>query len=307
MKPSEENVQGRKPKPAWLRKRIAGGADFEAVRKLVQKSGLHTVCQEARCPNIWECYSQRTATFLILGERCTRNCAFCAVTHGTPEMVDPEEPLRVARAVDCMGLDYAVVTSVTRDDLEDGGSSHFARTIGKLRQQRKGIQIEVLIPDFLGDPGAIGTVVKACPDVLNHNLETVRRLYPAVRPQADYERSLSVFRIAGQTDAAMVLKSGIMLGLGEKSSEIEEALQDLYSAGCRILTLGQYLQPTAANAPVSRYLTPGEFDRWREKALSIGFEQVASGPFVRSSYQARQVFSRLRNDHHQQTIERDRR
>jgi len=262
LKPSERPLAEKRtvqPKPAWLRKRIATGSGFEAVRELVKSGDLHTVCQEARCPNIWECYSKRTATFMILGERCFRNCGFCAVAHGQLEPVDPEEPQRVARAVSRMELDYAVITSVSRDDLADGGATHFARTVEQMRKQRAGIQIEVLIPDFLGDTTAIGVVVKARPDVLNHNMETVRRLYPAVRPQASYARSLVVFRIVKNVDATMITKSGIMLGLGERKDEVEETLRDLLAAGCHILTLGQYLQPTAEHLPVQRYLPPEEF------------------------------------------------
>ncbi len=282
------------PKPPWLKRRLPAGSDFEAVRSLVDKGRLHTVCQEAKCPNIWECFSHHTATFLIMGSRCTRNCGFCAVASAAPQPLDPDEPMRVAEAAARMDLAYVVVTSVTRDDLPDGGAAHFAATIRAIHRRKRGTRIEVLIPDFKGDPEALKVVLRARPDVLNHNLETVPRLYANVRPQADYRRSLTLLERAGRADAGTVTKSGLMLGLGEAAAEIRSTLEDLRQAGCRMVTLGQYLQPTAAHLAVERYVTPEEFDRWRDAALEMGFAEVASGPFVRSSYHAGEMYHRSR-------------
>lgn len=290
----DKQAQGGEPrvkKPHWLRRKLPSGPDYEQVRALIGSSELHTVCQEARCPNQWECFSCRTATFLIMGPRCTRNCRFCAVEHGPLGPPDPEEPARVAEAAARLGLRYVVVTSVTRDDLPDGGASCFAAAIRAIRRSIPDAQVEVLIPDFQGDPAALRTVVEARPDVLNHNLETVPRLYPSVRPGAVYERSLELLRRAGGFDSSLALKSGLMLGLGETSEELLDTLRDLLEAGCRLLTLGQYLQPTARHLPVERFIPPEEFDRWKEIALEAGFTQVASGPFVRSSYHARDLYS----------------
>jgi lipoic acid synthetase len=263
------------------------------VRGLIEKGRLHTVCQEAKCPNIWECYAHQTATFLIMGSRCTRNCRFCSVTPGPPEPLDPLEPTRVAEAAARMGLKYAVVTSVTRDDLPDGGAAHFAATIRELRRLIPGIQVEVLIPDFQGDDSALLTVLAARPDVLNHNIESVPRLYPQVRPQADYLRSLALLKRAREFDAGIATKSGLMLGLGEEAQEVRRTLQDLRAVDCRILTLGQYLQPSPEHLPVVRYVPPEEFENWRTSALEMGFAEVASGPFVRSSYHAKESFNAL--------------
>ena len=278
------------PKPQWLKRRLPTGPAYEQIRAMIRDGALHTVCQEAKCPNQWECYSNRTATFLILGAKCTRNCRFCAVDHGPEGPPDPEEPQRVAEAARTMGLSYVVVTSVTRDDLADGGASVYADTIRALHDRIDKVQVEVLIPDFQGDRSALETVVSAGPEVLNHNLETVPRLYERVRPQAVYKRSLALLRRVRGIDPTMPTKSGLMLGLGETDAEIEQTLADLLSAGCRMLTLGQYLQPSRAHLPVARYVPPEEFDNWRRRALSMGFSQVASGPFVRSSYHARDLF-----------------
>jgi lipoic acid synthetase len=280
-------------KPDWLKRRLPAGEAFNQVRALIEAGRLHTVCQEARCPNIWECYSHRTATFLIMGERCTRNCRFCSVAAGPPGPLDPQEPARVAEAVEGMGLTYVVVTSVTRDDLSDGGAGHFAATLHEIRRRVPGAQIEVLIPDFQGDPAALETVLRARPDVLNHNIETVPRLYPRVRPQADYRRSLELLRRAGEIAPGIPTKSGLMLGLGERPEEIRRTLQDLRVAGCRILTLGQYLQPSPEHLPVEAYIPPDDFESWRKAALDIGFSEVASAPFVRSSYRAKESFNAL--------------
>ncbi|MCU0604032.1 MAG: lipoyl synthase [Desulfobacterales bacterium] len=281
-------------KPAWLKRRLPAGEAFNQVRELIEAGRLHTVCQEAKCPNIWECYSHRTATFLIMGGRCTRNCRFCSVSPGLPEPLDPDEPERVAEAVERMGLRYAVVTSVTRDDLPDGGAGHFAATLHEIRRRAPGVQIEVLIPDFQGNPAALDVVLRARPDVLNHNIETVPRLYPRVRPQADYRRSLELLRRAGEIAPGTPTKSGLMLGLGERPEEIRQTLLDLRAAGCRILTLGQYLQPSPEHLPVEAYVPPDDFENWRRDALEMGFSEVASAPFVRSSYHAKESFNALK-------------
>ena len=277
-------------KPPWLKRRLPTDSSFQEVRGLIEKGRLHTVCQEAKCPNIWECYAHQTATFLIMGSRCTRNCRFCSVAPGPPEPLDPQEPTRVAEAAARMGLRYAVVTSVTRDDLPDGGAAHFAATIRELRRLIPGTRVEVLIPDFQGDRSALLTVLAARPDVLNHNIESVPRLYPQVRPQADYLRSLALLKRAREFDSGIATKSGLMLGLGEEAQEVRRTLQDLRAADCRILTLGQYLQPSPEHLPVIRYVTPEEFEDWRTSALQMGFAEVASGPFVRSSYHAGKSF-----------------
>lgn len=277
-------------KPPWLRRKLPQGPVYEQMRGLINKARLHTVCQEAQCPNQFECFSQKTATFLIMGSKCTRNCRFCSIDDNPTQPPDPEEPLRVAAAAEKMGLRYVVVTSVTRDDLDDGGASLFAQTISALKNRIRGVQVEVLIPDFKGDKAALHQVLEAHPDVLNHNIETVPRLYETVRPQADYQRSLRLLRRANAFDAAMPVKSGIMLGLGERADEIWQTMIDLYQSGCTVLTIGQYLQPTRHNLPVARFVTPEEFEKWKETALEIGFQQAASGPFVRSSYHARTLY-----------------
>ena len=279
-------------KPPWLKRRVPSGATYQETRGLIQKTHLHTVCQEACCPNLGECFSQGTATFLILGDRCTRNCRFCAVAHGPIEPPDPEEPQRVAEAVHTMKLRYAVVTSVTRDDLADGGASFFAETIRKIREKTAETRVEVLIPDLRGDLESLKTVLEARPDVLNHNVETVPRLYATVRPGAVYQRSINLLKNAHHRDPSIPTKSGLMLGLGERPEEVQQVLNDLLQAGCRILTLGQYLQPSAEHLPVDRFVTPEEFEEWRKKALEMGLQEVASGPFVRSSYRAQEIFER---------------
>ena len=273
-------------KPPWLKKRLPSGPAYESVREILKNCHLHTVCQEARCPNQWECYAARTATFLIMGPSCTRNCRFCAVTHGMVYPLDALEPSRVANAAQYLGLSYVVITSVTRDDLPDGGAGHFAATVLAVRERLPEAGIEVLIPDFQGNPEALRLVLNAKPDVLNHNVETVPRLYPAVRPEAAYPRSIDMIRQAGDMAPHIQTKSGLMLGLGETSEEIRRTLTDLRNAGCRILTLGQYLQPSSEQLPVERYVPPEEFDDWKAEALNMGFLKVASGPFIRSSYHA---------------------
>ncbi|MGB5987423.1 MAG: lipoyl synthase [Desulfobacterales bacterium] len=283
----------RTPKPAWLRRPLPKGPAYESVRKLIRDGQLHTVCQEAKCPNQFECFSQHTATFLIMGGICTRNCRFCNVQGGTPRPLDPQEPLRVAQAAQTLKLRYVVVTSVTRDDLADGGAAHFAATIAALRQRIEKVQVEVLVPDFRGELSALATVLEAGPHVLNHNLETVARLYPRVRPGADYQRSLDLLAAASRHSAEIPAKSGLMLGLGEQEAEICHTLADLRSHGVRLLTLGQYLQPSTDHLPVERYLPPEEFHRWRRIALEMGFSDVAADPFVRSSYRAKELYRRM--------------
>jgi len=275
--------------PPWLKIAHPGEEVADQVESLLVDLGLHTVCDQAQCPNRPECFSQRTATFLILGGVCTRNCSFCAVSSGRPAPPDPEEPAKVARAASQLGLRFVVVTSVTRDDLPDGGAGQFAATIGALRNLEPAPRVEVLVPDFQGEADSLQTVLDAGPDVLNHNLETVPRLYPAVRPQAGFDRSLQLIHRASR--AGLLTKSGLMLGLGERRNEVEETLRRLRQAGCRLVTLGQYLCPGEGHHPVVRYLSPGEFDDLGELARRMGFSGVASAPLVRSSYRAGNLFS----------------
>ena len=283
-------------KPPWLKRRLPTGPTYEKVRTLLSKSRLHTVCQEARCPNLWECFSRQTATFLIMGPCCTRNCRFCNVAHaresGPP---DSGEPVRVAEAIQSLGLSYVVITSVTRDDLPDGGAGLFAKTIKEIRERMPYTLMEVLIPDFQGNEDALQTVLEAHPHVLNHNLETVPRLYPLARPEADYRRSLGLLKRVKQYDSFIPTKSGLMLGLGEFPEEVEKTLRNLLDAKCSILTLGQYLQPTRSHLKVERFIPPEEFDNWKKAALKMGFSEVASGPLVRSSYRARDLYQSLTN------------
>ncbi len=283
-----------KKKPPWLKRRLPSGPEYEQTRRLISQGCLHTVCQEAQCPNMFECFSQHTATFLILGDKCTRDCRFCAVQHGPDQAPDPDEPARVAQAAVEMGLEYVVITSVTRDDLTDGGAAVFAATIEMLREKAPGIQVEVLIPDFQGSAPALHTVLDAGPHVLNHNIETVAKLYPRVRPQADYQQSLDLLRNAHAYAPHIATKSGIMLGFGESDDEIRQTLEDLRRHHCRMVTIGQYLQPSKAHHPVVRFIPPEEFERWGEVARQMGFAQVASGPFVRSSYHAKESFEYIK-------------
>lgn len=287
--PAPADTSARRPKPPWLKVKFPANGSFFQVSDILKKHRLQTICQSAKCPNITECWTARTATFLILGDTCTRNCSFCAVKKGTPPALVDDEPAKVAEAVDSMDLDYAVVTSVTRDDLPDGGARVFARTIRAIREQRPGTRVEVLIPDFGGSEEALAEVIAARPDVLNHNLETTAPNYPRInRPVGNYERSIKVIERAARTGA--LAKSGIMVGLGETSAELDQAFQDLNTAGCRLLTVGQYLQPTKDNPPVARYYTPEEFEDLRERALRVGFAEVAAGPLVRSSYHAHRLY-----------------
>ncbi|MBI4868947.1 MAG: lipoyl synthase [Candidatus Wallbacteria bacterium] len=277
-------MTGPGERPSWLRVKAPGGDGFRAVLATVREAKLHTVCESARCPNQGECWSRGTATFMILGNVCTRSCGFCAVETGRPTELDLDEPRRVAEAVAAMGLGYAVVTSVNRDELADGGAGIFARTVRAIRAAVPGCRVELLIPDFRGDPEALATVLQVRPDVLNHNTETVPRLYARVRPQADYARTLQV--LARSAESGVPTKSGLMLGLGETKAEVLQVLEDLRSQGCSILTLGQYLSPGPGYLPIARWVPPEEFDELRVAALELGFAHCESGPLVRSSYHA---------------------
>ncbi len=273
-------------RPEWLRVRAPGGENYRDVKSLVESQRLHTVCESARCPNVGECWQHRTATFMILGDVCTRRCGFCAVAKGGPGPVDYDEPRRVAEAVAALRLRYAVITSVNRDDRKDGGAGIFAMTIQAIRQRLPGCKVEVLIPDFQGSRVALDAVLAAGPDVLNHNLETVGRLYRRVRPGARYERSLGILFYAKKARPESPTKSGLMVGLGETNEEVLQAIRDLRDHRVDILTVGQYLRPSATHLPVERYVTPAEFDGFRSAGLEMGFTHVESGPLVRSSYHA---------------------
>ena len=280
----------QKPKPPWLKRRFVFNASTKEVNDLLRDLTLHTVCQEAHCPNQSECFGNHTATFMILGDNCTRNCTFCAVAHGTLEIPDPGEPQRVAEAVSRLGLRYVVLTSVTRDDLSDGGGSHFAATIKAIRSVARDILVEVLVPDFQGSTQALATVVAAQPAVLNHNLETVPRLYPAVRPQADYQRSLWLLDEVKRLRPETTTKSGFMVGLGERKQEVSSLLRNLRQANCDLVTIGQYLRPSQEHHPVVDYIHPEIFKAYQQEAEALGFSGVASGPYVRSSYQAEKLY-----------------
>ena len=281
---------GTTAKPEWLRVRMPGGPRYQQLRTLMREQRLNTVCEEAHCPNIGECWEAGTATFMILGDVCTRACSFCAVTTGRPAALDYEEPVRVAQAVAAMGLGHAVVTSVNRDDAPDGGAKVFADTIRWIRRLSPGTTVEVLIPDFNGDWQALATVMDAGPEILNHNTETVPRLYPKVRHKASYERTLELLERAKMLDPNAVTKTGVMLGLGETRAELRETMADLRMVEVDVLTVGQYLRPARSprHPPVERFVPPAEFAELREEALALGFRHVESGPLVRSSYHAEQ-------------------
>jgi lipoic acid synthetase len=286
--------------PNWVRETVARakrGLDkkgIEQTRGLLNRLNLATVCESAGCPNRGECFSQRTATFLILGEICTRRCTYCAVNHGrTPQPPDDSEPERLIQAISELGLSHVVITSVTRDDLPDGGADHYARVVAALHRQLPWVRIELLIPDFSGSGQALEKVLTAQPDILAHNMETVPSLYGQVRPGADYVRSLALLRKAKEFSPQVITKSGFMVGLGENDREIEELLNDISVAGCDMLTIGQYLSPSLAHRPVARFLESKAFESWREKALGLGFKSVAAGTLVRSSYKAPLFFREL--------------
>ncbi len=274
------------PKPEWLKARAPVGENYHNLKRLARSLGLHTVCESAQCPNIGECWRHKTATFMMLGNLCTRRCGFCAVPKGRPEPIDFDEPRRVAQAVAALGLEHAVITSVNRDDDNLGGARAFALVIEEIRRQAPGCRVEVLIPDFQGDEGAIRTVVEARPEVLNHNTETVPRLYRVVRSGARYERSLELLRYSKELNPTGVTKSGVMVGLGEETRELLEVFRDLARVGCDILTIGQYLRPSRDHLPMARLYTPREFAELKTEALRMGFRHVESGPLVRSSYHA---------------------
>ena len=283
-------TSGTRPRlPPWFKVRLQQGPDYQKIRQVVDRLGLHTICEEARCPNIWECWNNRTATFLILGDICTRRCHYCSVTTGKPVAVDRDEPFRVAQAVQAMRLRHAVITSVNRDELDDGGATIFAETIRQVRQLNPTCAVEVLIPDFEGDRAALRTVAGARPEILNHNIETVERLFPSIRPQGKYRRSIDLLDRAKRL--GMKTKSGLIVGMGETEDEIREVMRDLRSVGCDILTIGQYLQPTRQHLPVSRFYHPDQFVSFKEEGLALGFRHVEAGPLARSSYHAEQQAS----------------
>jgi lipoyl synthase len=281
-------------KPPWLKVRFPGGPNYMRLKGIMREGRLHTVCEEAHCPNIGECWEAGTGTFMILGDTCARACGFCAVTTGRPQAIDRLEPMRVANAVRQMGLTHAVVTSVNRDDEPDGGSSIFAQTIRWIRCLSPETSVEVLIPDFLGNWDALATVMAARPEILNHNTETVPRLYRRVRPKARYERSLELLRRAKELDPGTITKTGLMVGLGETEHELLRVFEDLLEKGVEVLTLGQYLRPSAKHLPLVRYYAPEEFGHLQDEALALGFKHVEAGPLVRSSYHAERQVSGLR-------------
>jgi lipoic acid synthetase len=280
--------------PSWFKQETPDVKTFTEVQELLDSLNLHTICESARCPNVGQCLSQRTAAFLILGDICTRNCTFCAVTKGTPAPPDPSEPSNLLEAVRKLGLKYTVITSVTRDDLPDGGASHFTKTIRHLRDNIAEVTVEVLIPDFLGSKSALKMVIDSGPQVINHNVETVRRLYPEVRPKADYNRSVGLLARIKEVSPNTVTKSGLMLGLGETREEVTELMSDLREADCDLLTIGQYLQPSVRHHPVVRYILPDEFTEYEIIGRNMGFTDVASAPLVRSSYKAAEMYSKTR-------------
>jgi lipoyl synthase len=277
-------------KPEWLKVRAPGSPNYHHLKKLMRGLGLHTVCEEANCPNIGECWHHGTATFMILGDTCTRSCGYCNVTHGTPTAADSDEPIKVASAIHALGLGYVVVTSVDRDDLPDFGATQFARTVLETRQRIPTCRVEVLIPDFQGNEAALRIVLASAPDVLNHNIETVPRLYRTARPGGRYDRALDVLRRSREIAPRIPTKSGLMVGLGEQWDEVLTTLRDLRAAGVDIVTIGQYLRPSLANLPLARYYTPSEFDELKRFALQLGFSHVESGPLVRSSYHAHEQY-----------------
>ena len=281
--------------PLWLRQKAPDPLLLAEMEELLDGLSLHTVCEAAQCPNQGECFSCRTATFLLMGDTCTRNCRFCAIKKGRPLPLDPDEPQHVARAVSALKLKHAVVTSVTRDDLPDGGAGHFARTVEAIRQHNPEVSIEVLIPDFQGSPQALEEIITSEPQVINHNLETVPSLYAEVRPGAEYHRSLDLLRMVKVTNPRIVTKSGLMLGLGEQHSEVIKVMEELCAAGCDCLTIGQYLPPSPAHHQLVRYVTPSEFEQYQRTGMEMGFGAVVSGPLVRSSFKAGEAYRQVIN------------
>ncbi len=277
--------------PDWFKVKLRQGPDYRDIRRIIDERGLHTICEEARCPNMWECWNNRTATFLILGDICTRRCHYCSVETGKPTSLDLDEPQRVAEAIEAMNLKHAVITSVNRDELSDGGASLFAETIRLIREKVPSCGIEVLIPDFQGKQADLATVLEEKPDILNHNIESVPRLFPSIRPQGKYHRSIQLLKQA--KDMCATTKSGLIAGLGETIDEIREVMRDLREVDCDILTIGQYLQPTKEHMPVARFYHPEEFDMLKIEAQDLGFKHVESGPLVRSSYHAEEQTSKV--------------
>ena len=287
--PTQEVRNSGRRLPPWFKVTMRQGQDYQDVRRIMDRLELHTICEEARCPNVWECWNNRTATFLILGDICTRRCHYCAVTTGRPLELDREEPLRVAQAVEALSLRHAVITSVNRDELEDGGAAIFAETIRQIRRLTPICAVEVLIPDFEGNEAALALVVVEKPDILNHHIETVRRLFPSIRPQGKYDRSLTLLERAKRMGART--KSGLIVGMGETAEEVREVMRDLRAVACDMMTIGQYLQPTKQHLPVARFYHPDEFAAFKAEGLALGFSHVESGPLVRSSYHAEQQTS----------------
>ena len=279
--------------PIWLRQKAPPPSLLAEMKTLFDRLSLHTVCESAECPNQGQCFSQGTATFLILGDTCTRNCSFCAIRKGSPLPPDPTEPKNVAQAVNIMRLKHAVITSVTRDDLTDGGAWHFARTVAAIRQRTPQTSIEVLISDFQGSSSALKLVIDSAPEVINHNVETVPRLYHGIRPGADYQQSLKLLERVKESGPGIATKSGLMLGLGERYDEVVSVMEDLRQVKCNFLTLGQYLQPSTNHYPVCRYVTPEEFEEYKSIAVGMGFTGVASAPLVRSSFNAAEMYRSL--------------
>jgi len=280
--------------PSWFKQKPLNSEVMLSMEGLLDSFNLHTICESAQCPNIGECFSRKTATFLILGDTCTRHCTFCAVKKGHPVPVDEEEPQHLLEVAEKLGLTYVVVTSVTRDDLSDGGASHFAKTIEMLHRKRSNAIVEVLIPDFHGSAEALKEVVEAGAEIVNHNVETIPRLYPEVRPEADYNRSLGLLSMVKNINQETVTKSGLMLGLGETKEEVVEVMQDLREADCDLLTIGQYLQPSPMHHPVVRFVSPDEFSEYRDIGKDLGFIEVASAPLVRSSYKAAELWAKIK-------------
>ena len=281
-------------KPSWLKVRAPGGDSYRSLKQMMRSMGLNSVCEEAHCPNIGECWDSGTATFLIMGDMCTRNCPYCAIAHGRPEELDEDEPRRVAEMIEQLALRHVVITSVDRDDLPDGGARIFAWTIEEIRARLPECSVEVLTPDFRGDVEAIARVIEARPDIFNHNMETVARLHKMARPGGRYRRSLDVLSTARGLDPDVLIKTGIMLGLGENSDDVRGFMNDALEARVQILTLGQYLRPTEKHLPIDRYVGPEEFDEWKRLGEELGFLHVESGPLVRSSYHAREQIEELR-------------
>ncbi len=282
-------------RPEWLKRKAPSQTSLLEMGRLLSGFSLHTVCQEADCPNIGECFEKRTATFMIMGRVCTRNCRFCAVSNGTPCKLDRDEPLHVAQAVNELELKHVVITSVTRDDIEDGGAEHFAKTVEAIRNLNPGTTVELLIPDLKGLWAGLETIAQSKPDIINHNVETVPSLYSAVRPGAVYNRSVELLKRAKEIDSSITTKSGMMLGLGENKEQVERVMEDLRDVECDILTLGQYLQPTREHYPIYEYISPGVFEQYRNIAYRKGFKYVAAGAFVRSSYKAAEGMKKIRD------------